>query len=61
LNLTFEGLLLGVSLRILTEGIRSDPRQLGFQIPNTLDYVEEILIVFYRKSKVSDVSTLRVR
>jgi hypothetical protein len=29
LNLTFKGLLLGVSLRILMEGTRSDPCQSG--------------------------------
>jgi hypothetical protein len=61
LNLAFEELLLGVSLHTLVEGTRSDPRQSGFWIPNILDYVKEMLVVFYRKSKVSDASVRRLR
>jgi hypothetical protein len=43
---------LGVSLHILAEGTRSDPRQLGFLIPDTPDHAEGILIVFCKKPKV---------
>jgi hypothetical protein len=60
LNLVFEGLLLEVSLCILMEGTRSDPNQSGFQIPNTHDHAEEILIVFCRKPKVSGAPTQRL-
>jgi hypothetical protein len=38
LNLTFEWLLLGVSIRMLTEGTHSDPRQSGFWIPSLLQW-----------------------
>jgi hypothetical protein len=61
LNLTSKGLLLGVSLHILAEGTRSNPRQLGFQIPDTIDHAKGILIVFCRKSKVPGASTRRLR
>jgi hypothetical protein len=61
LNLAFEGLLLGVSLRTLVEGTCSEPRQLGSRIPNILDYAREMLVVFCKKPKVSEVPMQRQR
>jgi hypothetical protein len=61
LNLAFEGLLLEVNLCILTEGTRSNPRQSGFQIRNTLSHTEGMSAMFCRKSKVSRVSKQRLQ
>jgi hypothetical protein len=44
-----------------TEGTCSDPRHSGFQIPNTRDHAEDILIMFCRKPKVSEAPTRRLR
>jgi hypothetical protein len=61
LNLASKGLLLGASLRIVTEGTHSDPRQSGFLIPNTLNNAEGILNIFCRKPKVPGASMRRLR
>jgi hypothetical protein len=60
-NLTFKGLLLGASLRLLMEGTRSDPRQSGFLIHNTLAHAEGVFAMSCRKPKVSRVSKWRLR
>jgi hypothetical protein len=61
LALTSEGLLLVVSLCILTECTCSDARQLGFWIANTLGHAKGIFVVFCRKLKVFGASTWRLR
>jgi hypothetical protein len=51
LNLTFEGLLLGVSLRILMEGTHNDPHKSSFRIRNTLAHVEGMPAMFARSRR----------
>jgi hypothetical protein len=52
--------LLGASLRTIAKGTCSDPRQLGFQIPNISDYAKIMLIVFCREPKVPMASMRRL-
>jgi hypothetical protein len=55
LNLSSEGLLLGVSLRTILECTRSDPCQSDSQIPNIFNYAN----VFFREARVP-VASMRM-
>jgi hypothetical protein len=57
---TVKARMLGASLHITVECTRSDPRQSGFQIRNTLAHAEGMSVVFCRKSKVSRISKQRL-
>jgi hypothetical protein len=61
LNLTFEGLLLGVSIRMLAEGTHSEPRQSGFWIHNALTHAMGVSALFCRRLKASRVSKRRLQ
>jgi hypothetical protein len=60
LNLTFERLLLGVSLWILVEGTRSNPCQLGCRIRNAFAHAEGVSVMFCRRLKALRVSKQRL-
>jgi hypothetical protein len=51
--------LLGVSLRTISEGTHSDPRQLGSRIPNIFNYAKDMFDVFCREPKVPVAFTWR--
>jgi hypothetical protein len=59
LNLAFEGLLLGVSLRCHTKGTDNDPHESSPKyaegVHDALDHSEGTLLYFCRKAEVSEV------
>jgi hypothetical protein len=61
LNLSFEGLLLGVSLRPHVKGTSSDPRQSVLRINNTFDYPKGVFVSFCRRLKTLKIPKLEAR